>query len=277
MATTVKTSPKEIKIEDIITTRNFRKKLDQAWVEQLAALYANNVDVDPITVTPFGEEKPGKYKLVKGRHRIQGRLLADFQTIKCHIKTYDNEADMIIDAISEDVKSSKPMTHEDFLYTAKQLYEVTGYKKREVVARLSEVMPPKMAKNYADMVVQKHKERQMVKALDAMGTQKINVSEAATQFGVDENQLALMLKDRKGVKRKKHYSIRNFKGNIKQRFNAYNKAMIKSIEDAFAGYENNEFSEVEVQTVLDFIEATGQEFVKTVVEKKKRFKALSGQ
>lgn len=276
MATT-RAITKEISMEDIEITRNFRKKLDQAWVAQLSALYANSVEVEPVTVTPFGEGKPGKYKLVKGRHRMQGRQLADFKTIKCHIKTYDNEADMIIDAISEDVKASKPMTHEDFLHTAKQLFEVTGYRKREVVARLSEVMPAKMAKNYADIVVQKHKERQMAKALDAMGNQKINVSEAASQFGVDEEQLALFLKDRKGVKRKKHYSIRNFKGNIKQRFNAYNKAIMKSVEDAFTGYENNEFSESEVQAVLDFIEANGQEFLKTIAEKKKRFKTLSAQ
>lgn len=272
-----KSIPKEISIEDIIITRNFRKKLDQAWVEQLAQLYVNNVDVDPITVTPFGEEKPGKYKLVKGRHRIQGRQLADFKNIKCHIRTYDSEADMIIDAISEDVKASKPMTHEDFLHTARQLYEVTGYKKREIVTRLSEVMPKKMAQNYADIVVQKHKERQMAKALDAMGTQKLNISEASTQFGVDENQLALFLKDRKGVKRKKHYSIRNFKGNIKQRFTAYNKAVMKNIDDAFAGYENNDFNETEVQAILDFIESNGQDFLKTVAEKRKRFKTLSGQ
>ncbi|MBP6854853.1 MAG: ParB N-terminal domain-containing protein [Candidatus Pacebacteria bacterium] len=266
---------KEIKIEDIVTKRNFRKGLNQKWAEQLSTLYANKVEVEPIVVTPI-PEKEGKYELVKGRHRIHGRKLADFSTIKAYVRLYEDEADMVVDAIAGDINGALPMTHEDFVVVANQLLELTG-SVRQVVIRLEKVMDRKLAQSYAKTADDHRRHKKISKAMDAVIDKNMRPSDAAEEYGVSEEDLKarIKLRNRGNAKGRKRYHIRDFTGNVGKTAGVYNRNTIKFIEEAIEAWEKNEFASSDIFAIIEHAKKKNEEFSKNIKQIEDRFRLES--
>ena len=266
---------KEIKIEDILTKRNFRKNLDQKWAEQLSALYANKIEIEPIVVTPIAD-KPGKYELVKGRHRIHGRKLADFSTIKAYVRIYEDEAAMVVDAIEGDINGSLPMKHEDFIIVANQLLDLTG-SVRQVVIRLEGLIGKKMAQMYAKSADDRKKHLNISKAMDAVIENDMSPSEAALQFGVpvDDLKSRIKLRSKNNAKGRKRYHIRDFVGNVGKNFGVCNRNNTKFIEEAIEAWNKNEFASSDVFAIIDHAKKKNEELAKNIKQLEERFLILS--
>ncbi|WP_319774441.1 hypothetical protein [Breoghania sp.] len=92
---------KTVKIADIDASNRLRP-INPTWAETIAEGLRNGDEVPPIKVVEQGE----KFRLIFGGHRLEGHVLADFETIEVDVRPsaeYPDEASIRLEEIRENM------------------------------------------------------------------------------------------------------------------------------------------------------------------------------
>lgn len=252
----------EIKISDIKQTVFVRKSLDQERAIFLGELIESGVVLPPIWITKDIE-------LIAGRHRIEGTLLANRDTIQAEIKDVKSRIDMLAMAFMENEGGSLQPTQEDREHTIMQMLE-EGANMKQVGELLK--LPTSLARKYCNEVKSKSMRAKVQRAKDAVTDGGLSAPQASDKFGVDLEQLKTALGGRKKKKENGLTDVKKLMSNNYHSLSFSNNSLLKKLN---LKLEDGDVSPKQVREIFDHIERLHKSAAAKISDKRRRFEATN--
>lgn len=158
-----------------------RQALTRDRVLFFADLYKAAGVVPPIEVTD-------SYELVDGRNRLAAQRELGYKTVAVTVYPAADRNTLLARALNANAGGALPPTHSDFIFTLKQML-LQGASEKAITGSLQGNWPAKYIAGAIRDARSALNHDQIVKAVQAVGTGNLTVSEAATQFHVSSDAL----------------------------------------------------------------------------------------
>ena len=162
-----------------------RVALNESHVQYLCDLKKSKAELPPIRLGVCAGSD--ELVLVDGRHRKAADERLGITEAVCEVRRYETEAEMIIDALKENVGGALPPAPEDITHTMRLLL-AAGITKKDIIRRVSEMtsFPPALVAKHLDNVRRHEQKVRLTKAVRSIAEGGQTVASAAAEFGVDE-------------------------------------------------------------------------------------------
>ena len=236
-----------IPIDQLKDTFHVRVSLDDDRVLQLAELYENNVEIDPLLVVE------GTNEILDGRHRREALKLLDRKEARCKLIPNAERATLIIQALAVNMGGSLPPSRPDINHTIRLLIE-EGVPRRRIIENLQKIVaiPPELIQKWLDQVQSAMHRARMNKAGDAFVNGGLTLEEAAKACNVDPEKLRAYM----GGKKKDTeipMPLHELKAAYTSRFHVLSTQTGKTTKKCLASYRDGLMTKAQVEQFLNHI------------------------
>lgn len=254
---------REVPLSELKTSFFVRKRLNDDWVLQLAALYEAGEPLPPLEITWDNE-------VIDGRHRKAALELLGRTVVMCHEAGQMEQGKAIVSALKANVGGSLPPTKEDIVHSMIQLLN-QGWTQRKILDSMP--FPRSVASKYLKDAWGVVLDSKLKAAMKDVAENDMKVKDAAEKHGVPLEKLQEHMNPNR--KKRKQQSMAHLKNQLQRAYQGFHRQIAYKIQKTIETYEDNSIGEVEVFDMFDTLCDLIDKGHKRVEEHKQRFVKLA--
>ncbi len=246
-----------------------RRGLDQSRVDYFVNLYRSGGDVEPILVNRKGE-------LIEGRHRLKAQEVLKRNKVTCMVTDITDRAKMIELAMQANSGGAKPMSEEDYIYSATHLLELNRPYRQVVKSLIGMGLPDQYARRLVSNARANIGKAKMRAAAEDVVDRDVPIAEAAKKHGVEVTSLrsSLRSRGRAATKTDRPATINSL---LSKRFKALSSSNGRLLQGLFRSYEDGDVSEKTIKAALTKMKELHVKLGVVIDDHENRFAKLSGR